>query len=401
MASRGKIISGLRKIIVWYFSFMLVLLFIFSLQYWKIEVFYKEKNTPFSGGYLYNPYKDYSKKTLKANFHAHSKAWLNLTNGAQAPDEIYRHYKNSGYDIISLSNYMKISRDMTSPDYIPVYEKGINIRKSHQLVIDSKKVTLPEFSLFQNYHTQQQVLNKLRLNGGLIALAHPDLMKGYKEEDMKYLKGYDFIEVLNNYKTSLNIWDAALSSGNPAWILADDDCHDINRPGCSFNNWTRIGTSVQAKGEILNALERGCHYGVRNPDHNETNFLDSCVVKNNDLRVYFREKTDRIAFISDNGAVRKEVFNETFAIYKIEQTDSYVRVEAKTGDELIYLNPIIRYNGYQLTRNNDYAMVNSNLTILFRFLALILSFSILLLILILNKKYPSINHPVFRKDACQ
>jgi hypothetical protein len=365
-------------------TFLLGLIFIFTLQYLKIEIFFKEKNTPFSGDYFYNPYKDFSPITLKANFHTHSKPGDNSYINPNGKELVYDHYKKNGYDIVSLSDYQKISEDQNSQNYIAVYEHGYNLRKSHQLVINSKKVSFFDFSIFQTYDTRQQVINKLKLAEGLIVLAHPDLWRGYTEEDMSYLKGYDFIEVVSNYKISANIWDAALTSGYPAWLLANDDCHDISRPSQSFNNWTRIGSSSRTKEEVIGAMKRGCHYGVRNLKHTETNCLDSCVVHGNELRVYLKSRADKISFISDNGSTRKEVNNVADASYLIARDDSYVRVEAKSGDELIYLNPVIRYNGYQLSYNTGFPLINTTLTLLYRFLVLLLSLSVLFLILLLN-----------------
>jgi hypothetical protein len=381
---KRDLVSFLKKLPVWSMNFLLGLIFIFTLQYFKIKIFFKEKNTPFSGDYFYNPYKDFSQNTLKANFHTHSKSRNNSVNNPNEKGKVFEHYKNNGYDIVSLSDYQKISEDQTSPEYIPVYEHGYNLRKSHQLVINSKKVTFFDFSIFQNFNTKQQVINKLRLNSGLIALAHPDLWGGYTEEEMDYLKGYDFIEVFSNYQVSANIWDAALTSGYPAWLLADDDCHDISRLNHSFNNWNRIGSASPVKEEIISTMKRGCYYGVRNLKHNETNFLDSCVVHGKELRVYFKSRADRITFISDNGSTRKEVHNVAEASYLITKNDSYVRVEAKSDDELIYLNPVIRYNGYQLSYNTGFPLINTALTLLFRFLVLLLSLSILFIILLLN-----------------
>lgn len=368
----------------WFLTIILGILFIFSIQYFKIEIFYKEKNIPFSGDYFYNPYNDFSQNTLKANFHTHSKENKRKDQNVHSARNVYDHYKNQGYDIISLSNYQMISTDTTTNNYIPVYEHGYNIFKSHQLVLNSTKVTYFDFSLLQNYDTQQQVINKLRLKGGLIALAHPGLFGAYNEKTMKYLKGYDFIEVLNNYNVSESVWDAALTSGYPAWILADDDCHDISRPNLSFNNWTRIGAKGQSNEEIILSLKKGCHYGVRNLNHTEENYLDSCIVAENEISVYFQTKADKITFVSDNGLIRKEFINVASAVYNISQQDSYVRIEAQNGDQLIYLNPIIRYNGYQLTYNNGFALINTTATFLFRILVILYSVSILVLILLMN-----------------
>ncbi len=107
----------------------------------------------------------------------------------------------------------------------------------------------------------------------------------------------------------------------------------------------------------------------------------------NELRVSFRNNADTIKFISDNGAVRKVVTNRANATYDIVPGDSYVRVEAISGDESIYLNPVIRYNGKILTFNSGPAVVNMHLTILIRGLVILSSISILLLILALNGKF--------------
>ncbi len=371
----------------WVLNVFLLLLLFFSAQYLKTEIFYKVSNTPFSGDFIYNPYKGFTNKTLKANFHTHSKAWLRLTNGKQSPEEIFRFYKDNGYDIISISNYQKIISDYHSSSYIPVYEHGYNLGKSHQLVLNSGKTTFFDFSIVAGYNNRQQVINRLKQRGGLIALAHPSLKGGYREKDMKYLKGYDFIEVLNTYAVSDKIWDAALTNGYPAWILADDDCHDISSPELVFNNWNRISSKGSGRKEVISALKKGCFYGVRNLSHTELNFLDSCNVKDGYVNVYFSNRADIIKFISDGGAVKKVIHGSSFASYKIGNNDTYVRIEAKNGTQLICLNPLIRYNGYQLNYNNGFALINITLTIIARTLALFACLMIILFILAFNGKH--------------
>ena len=373
-----------RKLTLWLLNILFVLVFVLSLQYLKIEIFYKEKNIPFTGDSFYNPYKSYSANTLKANFHTHSTAWYHLTNGSQKPQDIFNYYKVHGYDIISLSNYQKITRNKKDTAYIPVYEHGYNLRKSHQLVINSDRVTFFDFSLFSDFNTKQQVIKKLKQSGGLIALAHPKLRGGYRADEMEYLRGYDFIEVFNSFVTSEGIWDAALTSGYPAWILADDDCHNIYHPELIFNSWNRIGAKGRTRDNIINALKQGCSYGVMNMNHKEVNFLDSCTVKNGTIRVKFSNNADVITFVADRGSVKKEFYNRSSASYKINKEDSYVRVEARNGTQLIYLNPVIRYNGNQLSFNNEFPTVNAGLTIVARILALILSLAILIIILLVN-----------------
>lgn len=377
----------LKRILIWSVSVLLGILYLFSFQYYGTEVFYKERNVPFRGESFYNPYKDFSAVSIKSNFHTHSEGKLGLTSGHQKPEEIFAHYKDAGYDRISLSDYGRIETDKSDHEYIPVYEHGYNIQKTHQLVINSERVNWSEFSLFQNYHTKQHIINKLKQSGGLVALAHPGLMHGYTHDDMKYLKGYDFIEVLNNYYVSDKIWDTALSNGYPAWILAGDDCHDISKSNLSFVNWVRIGSKENSRKEVLDAIKRGCYYGYRNPDHEETNFLDSCIVQGDVINVFFRKIAGEISFISDNGNIKKVIDSAASASYSIVKDDSYVRIEAKTSDGTIYLNPVIRFNGYQLNSNNGLASVNTSLTIMFRIIVLIVNMGLLIAIMMLHRRF--------------
>jgi len=378
-------------------TIILSITLIISLQYYHTEIFNKEINQSFSGDHLYNPYEDYDGSSLKANFHAHSVVWMNITNGAQQPEEIYEHYYKKGYDIISLSNYHKITIDKSADYYIPAYEHGYNFKKSHQLVINSNKENFFDFSGYQSFHNKQLVLKKLKTNDNLVALAHPNFMAGYTKEDVKYLRGYDFIEVYNNYRTSAGVWDAALSSGYPAWILADDDVHDISNPDLCFNNWTRIGTEEKTKTGVLSALKRGCHYGVKNATHNEINFLDSCKLQGHEIKAYFRSKADSILFISDNGKVVNRINGQKFASYSVLPENSYVRIEAHTGEETIALNPVIRYNGIFLTKNAEIPDVNILMTILYRTLVLFTSTLFLFLLILLHRKNKLIDR-VFRSN---
>ena len=365
-------------------SFLLVIIFIIVLQYIRIEIFYKEPNTPFTGNFFYNPYKNFPLHALKANFHAHSRVPFGIKNKQKESARLHELYEKNGYDILSISEYQRLSPNTTASDYIQTYEHDLNLTKSHQLIINAEKVTFFDFFLFSSYNTKQQVIKRLRMKGGLIALAHPALLKGYKVADMKYLKGYDLIEVLSSYKKSTNIWDETLTNGYPAWIIANDDCHGSNDYKKMFNSWTRIGSKGKSKEEIMDALKRGCQYGARNYSLLEMNFLDSCVVLDNEIRIYFRNATDSILFISDNGLIKKKDYNIAMSNYRIEPEDTYVRVEAITGGETICLNPIIRYNGIGLTFNRESPRVNKTMTRLVRSAAFVTSLSILLLILYLN-----------------
>ncbi len=376
----------MRRITIALASLILIGTFILTLQYYHTEIFRKEAGKPFQGNCFYNPYANFNGNTVRANFHAHSAAWFNLTNGAQSPNEVINHYHNHGYDVISLSNYQKITRDTLSALSIPAYEHGYNIKKRHHIVINPSRVSFFDFAVFQNYHHKQQVLKKLGQEDQLIALAHPRFMQAYSLDDMKYLGGYQLMEVFTYYRPSAEPWDAALSSGHPVWIMANDDCHNIHNEGQTMNSWNVICPGERTREGVIKALRAGCHYGVHNPNHVPVNALDSCLLSNETIRVYLRSKANRIVFVSDNGHVRSEVTDRASATYTISPNDTYVRVEVYTGDEKLFLNPIIRSANGEMAYS-ALPKVDVLRTVLFRILVLIISTINIVLLLLLNGRF--------------
>lgn len=381
------LIQGIKSISRIIITLVLLLLFIISIQYYHTEIYKKQPSLPFSGNHFYNPYQDYLPNPVKANFHAHSTTHFKITNGAQSPVEIFKAYTDSGYQVASLSNYQSITNNPLTENYIPVYEHGFSISKYHQLIINAKSVSFFDFVLFQNHHQKQQILKRLKTNNNLVALAHPALNNAVTSNDLKYLRGYDLMEVYTGYSPTSRLWDAALSAGYPIWLLANDDTHNIYKPNDAFRRWNRIYSNESTKNGIVGALAKGCHYGVSNTGSaNDINRLDSCTVNNGLVKVYFRQTADSIRFITDNGIVSKHIIKASEAEYSMLTTNTYVRIDAYTATESIILNPVIRYNGKKLRDNLDFPPVDLFKTALYRFLVLIVNTIIVIIILALNGK---------------
>ncbi len=367
-------------------SIILAIFILLSLQYLHTEIYHLNRPTPFRGQNIYNPYEDWTGEKLKANFHMHSNVWNSLTSGLQNKKEIFQHYRNHNYDIASMSDYHRITTpDSHSPNYIPAYEHGLNIKKSHQIILNPSHVRFFDFPLLQTRHHKQQVINKLHKYGGLIVLAHPELGNGYLSKDVETLAGYDFIEVVNHQKRSEQVWDAALTSGNPVWLLANDDTHDINKTS-TCANWNIIGTANKNKENVLNTLKKGCHYGIKNKKHQKANDLDSLIVNDGIIEIYLRDTAHKISFISDFGVTRKVVLNKNQASYQIQEDDTYVRIEVENLDATLYFNPVIRYENKIPTAFSAIPNVNIIATILWRLGVIAGSTILLFLLLLLNKK---------------
>jgi hypothetical protein len=376
----------LRKSINFVVSLVFAILFIISILYYNTEIYDFKPLSPFSGDSVYNPYKNYNNKLLKANFHAHSEAYGGLTNGAQHKDSVIKAYINKGYDIACLSDYQKVTNHHHDSNiFISCYEHGYNIFKTHQIVIGSDAAMMLDFPLLQVHSHKQQIIKKIKENGGYISLAHPLFCNGYTFENLRYLRGYDFIEVLNHYRISTKHWDEALSAGYLAWLTAGDDTHNIEKLTHTFVVWNMIPSPSRNTSTILETMKQGCFYGVKGNNGINNNYLDSAIVSGNNITVYFREKADQIKFIGNKGELKCLVNNSHSVSYSLNDFDPYVRVEAQTNESVIYLNPFVRYAGNSLLYNSEIPQVNLPKTILFRFF--VLTLNVLIIMLLLNTVY--------------
>ena len=249
------------------FAFLLFLLLVFeAVLYFWVPVYDFPEPGRFAGEKFFNPYEGIdSTGWKKCNFHFHTREWWGLTAGRNnTSGEFYRIYKEMlKYDAPQISNYQSISTEFRdSAFYIPVYEHGFGIRKKHQMLIGAKEVLWLDYSLLQNLNHKQHILNMLRPLSSIVAIAHPDWEGGYSLRDMKYLSNYDLIEVLDNNWRSVPQWDAALSAGHVAWILADDDAHNIENPYQIQRCATFINSPLLKGDSMISSLRQGRAYGV-------------------------------------------------------------------------------------------------------------------------------------------
>ncbi|HRZ77332.1 MAG TPA: hypothetical protein P5248_08200 [Bacteroidales bacterium] len=314
------------------------------------------ESRPFSGSRWNNPYASIdSNAWLKGNFQVQSRVWGGLTNGRRNDAEsIYKVYQEVGYDIVGISDYMHVNtwaRD--SATWLPMYEHGYGLRKNHQVCLGTSKVSWADYPYPQHIHQKQHILDLLRPHNAVVAIAHPRLMDAYRPDDMRRLSGYDCIEVLNTFRESIPHWDAALSAGRPAYILANDDAHDISKPHevaryCTMVNAPALGDS------IMEAIRLGQAFGARLPNWEGMSFKEkaqrhhvmprllSVTIINDSLRVHF-SRPAVLRFIGQEGVVKALTDSLSSGTYALQPEDTYIRVEASFEDGThFFLNPVYR-----------------------------------------------------------
>ena len=350
MIATKRIVKKLFKLIV---SLLLIVTFLLGLIYIQTPVYNFSPPTPFSGDSLINPYQNIDNQKLKCNFHAHTKAWGGVTNGHNTTQELTEAYASNGYAVAGVSNYHCIEGGSKNKSkiYIPVYEHGINIFKSHALGINAQKPSYFDYPLWQNTSQKQQIINDIANNGGLVAIAHPKFMDGHTLEDMAQLTNYRFVEVLNHYRISDEYWDAALTAGRLVYGIGNDDTHDINNEP-TFKMWTEVFADTASAEGVLNALKQGKSYMVHAEDGVKDLKLDSLFVSENTvskniINLAVTGPVTEVEFWYPNHKVVKHSVSEHAGNkYHLQMgltlDKGYVRFVVKSKNCSLYLNPIVR-----------------------------------------------------------
>ncbi len=392
--------------------FILFLLIIIAIEYITCPVYNFTSSNPFSGDQFFNPYSNLdSSHWRKANFQIQSYAWKGITSGRGNTNEnIHDLYKSLGYDIIATSDYQKINRyRQEDPEYIPVYEHGYGIKKNHQVLVGAQKVLWKDYPFFQTIHNKQHILNLLEEENELVYIAHPKLRHGYQPVDMELLGNYDGIEVLNNYRTSLEHWDAALSTGNYVTILGNDDAHDITNPDEIGHHCTFIQSPTVNRDDILASMKFGKAFGAMIYRPNGEPFdkkikrtkilpiIKAIEISMDTLFIFTDSIAREIRYIGQGGKNLQTVNHTNNSFYMIQANDTYVRAEIEFySNSVYYTNPVCRTDS-KFPSKRPAPEINVYKTTLLR----VLGFSTLLFVIInyyfLRKRF----HTRKRDNQCQ
>jgi len=196
-----------------------------------------------------------------------------------------------------------------------------------------------------------------------VSLNHPSSRAAYDSAAVRLLTNYNLIEVVNGPFTFEDVWDAALSAGRPVWALANDDTHDLNDYRRTGVGWNMIDARSPATSEIVSAVGAGRFYSVLRTGALESanvTTLSAVAVHGSTMRVALDGAPSTIAFVGQDGTVRKTVKDTLAASYAFGTDDTYIRAVVTSPQTVLYLNPVVRWNGSQLPA--PAATVNAVLT---------------------------------------
>lgn len=332
-----------------------------------VPVYVFDEPVPFHGDYLLNPYQDIDSTYWKCcNFHGHTRQYGGVTNGRNNGNAVYDSmYRLFGYDHVGISDYNKVNayEDGRDPGFIPGYEHGYNVWKTHQVCLGTKKVRRIDYFLYQTLSHKQHMLNKLGEQNRVVAVAHPSFVDGsYNVRDMKYLSNYKLLEVLNGFVNSPEHWDMALSNGHLVYLIADDDTHDVLKVNDIALRITYINSKDNDANQLYDALLSGKAVGIdfkldrkEKMDDKVARFkcdipyLNSAKLDGADFTVSVTKPIKNAEFIGQNGIILQVENHEKsdsvyVSSYQIQPSDQYVRTVITFFDNTtMWLNPITRH----------------------------------------------------------
>lgn len=324
-----------------------------------VPVYDFDEPVAFHGDVLVNPYQDVDGGYWrKANFHAHTKRYGGFTNGRDSAPVIDSVYDFFGFSYAGISDYMNVNQSFSDKEnFIPSYEHGWGLFKIHQLCLGASDVRFIDYPFWQTLSMKQHTLNKLGETSALAIPAHPDFVDGgYSPSDFKYLSNYRLMEVVNGYCISDAHWDSALSNGHLAYIIGDDDTHDVLRSTDVANCFTVVNAKRVDSESVIEALVAGQAYAVNfrlrkgeTLDEKKADmdtilpWLVRARLSNDTFSVVMSRKAKMIQFVGQGGRILATAEEADSASYVIKDSDTYIRTVCKYPDCAdIYLNPVTR-----------------------------------------------------------
>ena len=262
---------------------------------------------------IYNPYKFGGNLKLKGQLHCHT----TNSDGLNAPLEVVNAYKNAGYDFIAITDHNVITNSPDVPDITFIQ----SIEESYDLHITAYDVNTMTQAI-----NGQDIINFEVSQGKMCSIAHPNWSERIipPHEFVGYYD-YNFTEIYNSLMahyappTEKQV-DAGLSCGNKFFLLATDDCHNVNNPSMFNRGWVVVNCNANTKSEILYNLQIGNFYASTGNDLNVN-------LTGNIVNAKCTEPSN-IQFIGMNGKVLQSHNNVTNASYFIRGNEMYVRIRA-------------------------------------------------------------------------
>ncbi|MCE6952874.1 CehA/McbA family metallohydrolase [Cereibacter sphaeroides] len=220
----------------------------------------------------------------RGNLHTHS----NLSDGALAPAEVCRRYRDEGYDFLALTDHfvgrygypIVDTRPFRSNSFTTILGAELhsgpmaNGELWHILAVglpeDFAPPAVPDFRADAAQETGPAIAERAVAAGAFVAIAHPQ-WSGLTLADARSIRAAHAVEIYNHgcamgceRPDGSAIADLLLTEGRRLTLIATDDAH-FTEPD-HFGGWVMVKAEENDPEALLSALKRGDFYSSQGPE---------------------------------------------------------------------------------------------------------------------------------------
>lgn len=268
---------------------------------------------------LVSPYPADLSGQYKGNLHSHT----TRSDGTLAPQKVIDMYAEAGYHFLMLSDHDTITDDPALNNRSMTLIRGYEITASgsHMLHVHAEGVLHPT-------RDRQPMIDAVIARGGLAIMNHPNWGEDFihcAQEELERLNGYVGVEIYNGVSEraegaalATDRWDILLSRGRCVWGFGNDDLHEPEDFGIT---WNMVFSENASEAALLEALRTGSFYvstGVR---------IEHIAVHGNEIEIDSPD-TQCFRVVRDHGMILATVEGSQLRYTVPERYPlSYVRVE--------------------------------------------------------------------------
>jgi hypothetical protein len=263
---------------------------------------------------------------FKGNLHMHT----TKSDGLLSPQDAVSLYKKAGYHFIALTDHWIESELLAAENFLVLpgceFNTGDAVEQGIYHIVGVFMKSKVELKHSLSLHPQK-IIDEINKAGGLAILAHP-AWSITNPSDCMNLTGLCGAEIYNTFSglpwncraDSSIYFDIWASNGKIVHCMAADDCHLYK--GEETRSFIMVNAKDLTPDSLKSAISEGNFYSSQGPEFNVIE------IENGLIKVSC-SKVETVIFYSDTLWSRNRVVTGgiTGAVYKIESTDSYVRVE--------------------------------------------------------------------------
>jgi len=334
----------------------------FLVLYLTAPLYFFIDSKPFEGNHINNPYKSLDTNNIRSVLFAAPAASLGtiFVGDAQLIKE-NMPINFAGFDHVEMVMRQKLFRnEIFKSEKLFSYQHGLGLAEPSMICIGARKKLWIDYPLFKNIHYKQGLIEKLLIDCDMVAL-NP---VSFTPEDMKYLSGYQLIDLGSNTKQAIALWDSALSHGHLVYGFASEKTFEQKNHNNFNPDYIVVNQASNDPKSLMDAIKQGCSYVVthqqdlvvqRNHENiiSERPFLVNAFLNADTFYVSTSQMASFFKFISQNGKLLRLDENISFASCVFGAEDTYIRVEAGFPDGTkLLLNPLTRHQTETADKQN-------------------------------------------------